>query len=367
MLVHHSSKSYEEAASEAAAHARNKLESLIENGRPRAAALIETVREQVPHDMIVPAAKVSVLAPNDASRLIAELGQEQYGLHPFAIQKGAERLDIPPTYMRELIEKRQPWALDLAAQNFNAHLAHSNAKYLFRAVKGEVRGWLSDHFRRIDSRPVFDAFASAAAKIGAMPVEGYVTDTKVALKAIIPAVFEPVPNEVMSVGMSLENSDFGNGAFSLRIFMLRLFCTNYAILDECLRQIHLGGRLSEDFAFSQRTYNLDTKTMASAVTDVVTSELAPAKIKEIEGVIVRANEEKVDPGAAVASLRKRLSKGETEAVVEAFKSADIENLPQGNTLWRMSNAVSWVAGNTEDVERKLDLMKVAGELLKKAA
>jgi len=39
----------------------------------------------------------------------------------------------------------------------------------------------------------------------------------------------------------------------------------------------------------------------------------------------------------------------------------------GNTTWCLSNAISWVAGQTENAERKLDLMKVAGEVLPKAA
>jgi hypothetical protein len=34
---------------------------------------------------------------------------------------------------------------------------------------------------------------------------------------------------------------------------------------------------------------------------------------------------------------------------------------------RLPNAVSWIARKTEDPERKLELMKVAGEMLPKAA
>jgi len=34
-------------------------------------------------------------------------------------------------------------------------------------------------------------------------------------------------------------------------------------------------------------------------------------------------------------------------------------MPSGNTMWRLSNAVSWVAGKTEDAERKLEISKAA--------
>ena len=34
-----------------------------------------------------------------------------------------------------------------------------------------------------------------------------------------------------------------------------------------------------------------------------------------------------------------------------------------HAVWRLSNAVSWVAGKTEDAERKLEISKVAGQIL----
>jgi hypothetical protein len=54
-------------------------------------------------------------------------------------------------------------------------------------------GILSDSYRRIDSRPVFEAFATGVQEKGALPYEGYVTDTKIAIQAIMPEVYEPVP------------------------------------------------------------------------------------------------------------------------------------------------------------------------------
>jgi len=42
---------------------------------------------------------------------------------------------------------------------------------------------------------------------------------------------------------------------------------------------------------------------------------------------------------------------------------DVELLPAGNTSWRLSNAVSWLAGQVEDGERRLELEKVAGQLV----
>jgi hypothetical protein len=57
---------------------------------------------------------------------------------------------------------------------------------------------------------------------------------------------------------------------------------------------------------------------------------------------------------------KALLKGELEAVKNAFEGPDCVNLPPAQTEWRLSNAVSWIAGATEDADRRLELERVAG-------
>jgi hypothetical protein len=210
-----------------------------------------------------------------------------------------------------------------------------------------------------------DAFAAACSHVGAVPVQGYATDSKVAIKALLPVVFEPVPNEVMAFGLCWENSDFGNGPHALSVFCLRLWCTNYAIADECFRQVHLGKRLAEDVHYSRRTYELDTRTVASAVRDVVTTTLAGERIKEYCAAIKSAAEERIDVKSAIGRYRNALSKTETADIVAAYESDDIRMLPAGETRWRLSNAFSWIAGSTEEAERKLELQKIAGAVLPK--
>ena len=41
-------------------------------------------------------------------------------------------------------------------------------------------------------------------------------------------------------------------------------------------------------------------------------------------------------------------------------------MPAANSMWRLSNAVSWVAGKAEDAERRLETSKVAGQILNPA-
>lgn len=358
-LYHHDARNYEEAATKAANDARKKLEKEIEIGRGSAGMVIERVMNEVPKDQIVKAEALRFL-PDDR----VEVGDgDAYGVHNHALHQIAQRAEVPWAYAENL--RTTKWGKELLSHSLNEIYHHKKDRFLVRSVEGEVRGFLSDKFRRLDSRPIIEAFAGACQKIGALPVQGYYLDTKIAIKALLPRVFEPSPNEVIAFGVVLQNSDYGNGALSLRAFMLRLWCTNYAITDECLRQVHLGKRLDEAAMFSQRTYDLDTKTSASALKDVIQGTLGPAEVQKMCGLIKQANDEKVDPKEIASWLKKNVLKGEAEKITEAFASADVENLPPGQSVWRLSNAISWVAGHTENKERALELMQLAGTALKR--
>jgi hypothetical protein len=65
-------------------------------------------------------------------------------------------------------------------------------------VNNEVRGFLSDQYRRLDPRPIIEAFVTGVMKLGALPFKGYVSDTKVCIQAIVPDVFEAIPGIISS-------------------------------------------------------------------------------------------------------------------------------------------------------------------------
>lgn len=374
MLYHHGNQAYQEAATAAATHARGKLESLIETGRARAGAVLEAVANRLPEDAIVRAPALR-FEPGEgpeftprgsrahrAAGFDVNLGDRRFLLHDHALGQACERAGLPWKYVQDL--RGSDWGRELVGANLNELFHHQDkARYLVRSVvqgdRREARGFLSDRYRRLDSRPIFEAFATAAQGVGAVPVDGNVLDTKVAIKALLPRVFEPVPNEVMAFGVQLSNSDFGDGALSLRFFMLRLWCTNYATTDEALRQVHLGGQLPSDVSFSERTYQLDTRRSASMISDLMGSELGPDRVNKACELIQAADAAKVESSQVSAFLKKHLGVGDADQVVTAFNSADVENLPPGQTAWRLSNAVSWIAGQTRDEGKRLDLERVA--------
>ena len=65
----------------------------------------------------------------------------------------------------------------------------------------------------------------------------------------------------------------------------------------------------------------------------------------------------------LAGATKTFPKHVQKSVVAAFDSADVINLPEGQTAWRASNAISWIARHTEDAEMRLELERAAGSLV----
>ncbi|SNS40585.1 hypothetical protein SAMN05421770_101839 [Granulicella rosea] len=354
--------------------ASHKLEQLIARGRSKAGEVVNHVMNHQPSDRLARGGELSFEADPEAKTITISYPDLQASairqrLHRHSIQQMAQTTDLPLKFIDGLQQTSAPWGRELLAHNLTTVFANrfDRSRYLLRSVQGEVRGFLSDRYRRLDSRPIIEAFATAVQQKGALPYDGYVTDTKVALQAIMPEVYEPIPGEMVAYGLSLENSDFGNGALSIRAYLLRIWCSNLAITQEEMRQVHLGKRLDDSMLYSQRTYELDAQTTVSALRDVVSSQLNADSLRRRMEAVRHANEQSVDPGSAREMLRKTLLKSESDAVIEAYNSPDAYNMPAGNTTWRLSNAISWIAGSTEDAERKLELMKFAGEVLPKAA
>jgi hypothetical protein len=336
-----------------------KLNRLIEDGRQNAGQVIEHVMTHQPQDYIV---KANALQFSGNGGLSVALNNAEFGLHRFALGQIAESASLPVKFLDSLTASE--WGRALIAHNFNEVFKHRDAKrHLVRTLNNEVRGFLSDSYRRLDSRPIIEAFVTGVQRLGALPYKGIVTDTKVAIQAILPDVFDVIPGEVIAFVLSLENSDFGNGALSLRVGALRIWCDNLAVFEENMRQIHLGRRLDENIVFSQRTYLLDTKTTVSALEDIIGVQLNREGLKRRMELLAVTAQKAVDPQAAMKMLKDSLGVGQAQQVIDAYKSADIEMLPAGNDAWRLSNAISWIAGKETDGEKKLDLMKLAGKVL----
>jgi hypothetical protein len=347
--------------------AKVKLESIIHERSKSAALVAQRVLTTVPQDSIVKASAIH-FEPKDDHSLVMSAGDQAWGLHHHALRQVGDRTGVPAAYVDRLMSG-ESWQVEMLAEVFNKTFGHSTDRHLIRAV-GEADkptptalAVLSDRFRRLDSRPIIESVFEAAQQCGAVPLSGTASMTRYALKIIKPVVYTPVPGEHVAFGLEWFNSDYGNGKHAIRSFILRLVCINGMTAEDLLSQIHLGGRLADSIEFSKRTYELDTAATVSAAKDVVNGGLSEEHIGNLMQRVRDSNEKEVDWSGIKGRLGKVLTKDEVRRVDEAFKGPDVINLPPGETAWRASNALSWIANTLEDDQRKLEFEKIAGGLI----
>lgn len=365
MLYHHDLRDYNEAASEAAKQARVKMEEIIHAGTKSAFDVIEAVDKLVIKDRLSPSDKLE-FRPVGADSVDIYLSglNESYKLHPHALMQSVLRSGIPnATKFIQLMKDHGEVGTELLAHNLTTLFAESNKINLIRTVEDQARGVLSDRFKRMDSRPLLESFVRGCEVIGARPIEGFVEDTRVIMRAVLPLVFEPIDNEVMIFGYEWRTSDFGHGAHTMNLWTKRLWCTNHAILDEILKQIHLGKRLDESINLSQLTVDLNTETTASTVYDTVVQMLSPRRVELYLDGIREMAETEMSATEIKNFLKLKFDKAQVQEIINQFNSADTVNMPPGQNKWRLSNAISWVANEVEDIDTKLYYQQIAGNMV----
>jgi hypothetical protein len=347
--------------------ARERLSALISRGKEQGQALLEHLRTNPVEDYKVPHMRIHHTTYAERLHLSFDGGQTEREVHPHALNQMYQKTGIPKKYADILLREGQA---DLLAYNLNRRFRSMQPNkrgevpnFLLRTVGGQVRGFLSDRYRRWGSREIVEAFAGVAERCKALPISALVTDTRLYIKVVLDKVFE-AGKDLFVYGVCLQHSDFGDGALSMKACLTRLVCDNGMLGEDGLRRIHLGARIGDDLQLSERTYQLDTDTMASAVSDVarhlLQEKLASSKLFAVE----RASERVIDAEERLEVLRRNayISKGEKEGISDLYRSAEVVKLPPGNTEWRLANAVSLFAHDVEPI-RSMELEGLAGAIV----
>jgi len=362
---------------------QEKLEKLISQKQPNAIEQIGKIRRDADNlvDFVAPIGKTNRLGSPisfssngtvKAEILIAD-EIEKYQIHNHAVGQFGEKLGIPTRYLKDLAGSQEQWARDLAAYSLNETAQYSSrSRLLIRSVDQEIRGVLSDSYRRLDTGKILAQFLNAVEGAGAILFDAAYTDTKSFVEVILPRPFQIQTEKNGDVdlvfGMQISNSDYGDGSLKVSSFLVNGACWNGMLFKSSLNQIHLGRRLPDDLKLSEETYRKDTDAQASAVRDITGQLLQKDRIIELAGKIKGAASQEID---SVENEIRRLSrlgggmtKGELELVEDRLKYNRKEDGLEGSlTLWKLSNAVTAVARDNEDQRRKRELEEIGAALL----
>ena len=293
----------------------------------------------------------------------------QFTLHDNAIGQLADRMGIPQRYLRGLAAG-EPWAKQLAATLLNEHSGWTQrSRVLVRTVGTQVRGVLSDSYRRLNSVEILTAFVQEAAQQGAVISDAYMNDTKIWAETILPTPLT-VPTSkngdvVIFAGARFSTSDYGDGAVDMRAFLLNGACLNGMVRESVMKQVHLGSKLPDNLQLSQQTYELDTKTTVSAVRDLTKGLFSKDNLMKKAIEIQGASEIDVDFEHELKRLTRDggLLKQEGKEVEKILMRNDPEDGVQGGaTLWKLTQAITAHARELSP-ERSRELHELSGQLL----
>ena len=356
----------------------NKVQSMIDGKATGVQATMERLVNEgkIAQDYIAPLgvnlrAKQHdpVITFNGEHGLMMDMPDGQFSLHSNAVGQIADRMGIPQRYLRTLAGGEE-WQVLLAAQILNEHSGWTQrSRVLVRTVGKQVRGILSDSYRRLNSVEILTAFVEEASNQGAVISDAYMNDTKVWAETILPQpIVVPTTKNgdvVIFAGARFSTSDYGDGAVDMRAFLLNGACLNGMERESVMRQMHLGAKLPDSLAISQQTYELDTKTTVSAVRDLTKGLFLPENIKQKAYEIQGASEMEVDLEKEIKKLTSNgsLLKAEGQEVEKLLMKNDPDDGVQGaSTLWKLTQAITAHA-RTLTPERSRELHEISGQLM----
>lgn len=197
--------------------AMERLSALLERGRAQGQSLMEYLSANAPEDHKVPHHFLNFRAYSHLLRVVFYGHEnEELDIHPHALGQMCQKSGVPKKYADTLIKDDQT---DLLALNLNRRFGNLQPtrsgvpNFLLRSVRGEVRGFLSDRYRRWGSGEIVEAFATVAQQCKALPITAIATDTRMYIKVVLDKLFE-AGKDVFLYGVCLQHSDFGDGALS---------------------------------------------------------------------------------------------------------------------------------------------------------
>jgi hypothetical protein len=356
----------------------NKVNRMIEN---KQAGVRETLQRlisegQIAQDYIAPVGMqlrsnehAPVIRFSSNGELTMNMNNSLFTLHDNAVSQIAEKMNVPPQYLRTLANGEE-WQKQLAATVLNEHSGWSRRqRVLIRSVGTQVRGVLSDSYRRLNSVEILTAFIEEADRQGAVVADARMTDTKIWAETILPVpiIIPTLKNGDVAIfmGARFSTSDYGDGAVDMRAFLLNGICLNGMVRESIMKQIHLGARLPDNLQLSERTYELDTRTTVSATRDLTKSLFSKDAIMQKAIEIQEASNVDVDLDTELKKLVKAgsLHKSENEGIQKILMGNNPEDGAGGGaTLWKLTQAITAHARDLDD-RRSRELHELSGMLM----
>lgn len=299
-----------------------------------------------------------------------DTSESYLSLHRNATMQLSEKIGLPTGFTADLVHAPEEWKRRLSVDLLQEHIDHMEPqRMLVRAVGHEIRGVLSNKYKRLDSSRVFKGFIEHAYAKQAVLMEGKLTDTRCHLDLITPEVVEiAMPHQEpiwIVMGARISTSDFGQGSLELKGYYLQCWCKNKAVRQPLLRQVHLGATVSYEDILSPDTIQKETQLVIAKINDLTTNAFSTGYRDQTVRMIQKAAGMELDMKKELKVLPAMgMTKAEIDALDALLINGTKENGTEGPaTAWKFSNGITALARDTTDIDRQRELTDLSSNWL----
>ena len=271
-------------------------------------------------------------------------------------------LNIPKAYYDRMKTQDN---IDLLAKNAQWWLDKQSDRRMIRTLDGNIRGILSDKYRRLDNHDLLTAMLPILLEARADIVSCEVDEKKLYLKFLTHQMEGEVKKgDIVTLGAVISNSEVGYGSLSIQPLVLRKVCDNGLILNDlAYRKYHVGRKNQQetiDISYTDETnaaidkaFWLQTRDVIKETVSQVTMDKALKSMRTSMGIKIE------DPQVAMEITTTKLGLNQDEA------GNVLKHLIEGGDLtnWGMCNALTRSAQDVESYGRSVELETLAAQLL----
>lgn len=273
-------------------------------------------------------------------------------------------LEIPKKYYEKMRENQPA----LLAENVNTWLRNSDRRRMIRTLDGKARAFLSDKYRRVDNDIIANMALETLLNLPQVTMDSIasceVTDKRLYLKIVFSHIQGEIKKgDIVESGITITNSEIGQGGFAVSPFVHRLICLNgMTVNDAKMNKRHVGSRLQSGVIdYQNDTITADNRALMLEFRDTLLASANQDTFnKYVDIMRAAAESEKIEkPVEAVEVLSKSFGFNEFE------KNSVLENLimDQDYSKWGALNAVTKIANNHSDYDRASELEQIGGRIL----
>jgi hypothetical protein len=248
----------------------------------------------------------------------------------------------------------------------------ANESRMVRTLDGNIRGFLSSRYRRLDSADLLETVLPVLNDNHFQVVSSELTDRRMYLKVTTDRIQGEVKKGmIVQYGLVISSSDVGCGSVRVEPLMYECWCDNGCISQTAMRKFHVGKDQATDnieALLSDATKEMDDEVFWRKTRDVVVGSMEEINFQRELNLLKEAHEVPIEN----MNLERvvDLTMKEVGITGEKKKHSILQHLASGAdgrglNKYGLCNAFTYAAHQAEDInyEEATELERAGGKII----